>query len=54
MKISRKYTAIMGALLAAASLIQLPAQAQTQDARPDLQGIWFNTSLTKLSRPSGV
>lgn len=33
--------------------ISLSAQAQNQE-RPDLQGIWTNASLTKLSRPAGV
>ncbi len=40
-------------LLICASLLTLPAQAQ-DNARPDLEGIWTNASLTKLSRPSGV
>jgi len=40
-------------LLICASLLTLPAQAQ-DNARPDLEGIWTNTSLTKLSRPRGV
>ncbi|MEX0964245.1 MAG: hypothetical protein WDZ52_09435 [Pseudohongiellaceae bacterium] len=36
-----------------ASLLTATAQAQ-QSTRPDLEGIWTNASLTKLSRPSGV
>lgn len=53
MAISVKKTIRMGALFACASLIALPVQAQNS-TRPDLEGIWTNASLTKLSRPSGV
>ena len=53
MVISVKMPIRMSVLLACASLLALPAQAQDNE-RPDLEGIWTNASLTKLSRPSGV
>jgi hypothetical protein len=53
MAISVKITTRMSALLVCASLLTLPVQAQ-DSARPDLQGVWTNASLTKLSRPGGV
>lgn len=43
----------MSTLLVCAGLTALTAQAQ-DSARPDLQGIWTNASLTNLTRPSGV
>ena len=53
MTISVKTTTRMSALLVCASLIALPVQAQ-DNARPDLEGVWTNASLTKLSRPDGL
>ena len=53
MTISVKITTKMSALLVCASLLTLPVQAQ-DGARPDLEGVWTNTSLTKLSRPDGL
>lgn len=53
MKFSIEKTARLGVGFALMSLLALPAQAQDSD-RPDLQGIWTNASLTKLSRPAGV
>ena len=53
MSISVRITTRMRALLLCASLLALPAEAQDR-ARPNLEGIWTNASLTKLSRPSGV
>lgn len=51
MRFTLKHTA--AALFVVVGLTCLPAQAQ-DSSRPDLQGIWTNASLTKLSRPSGV
>jgi hypothetical protein len=53
MAISVKITTRMSALLLCASLLALPAEAQDR-VRPNLEGIWTNASLTKLSRPNGV
>jgi hypothetical protein len=53
MAISVEITTKMSALLVCASLLTLPVQAQ-DGARPDLQGVWTNASLTKLTRPGGV
>lgn len=53
MAISMKIAVRMSVLLFAASLSALPAQAQ-DNARPDLEGIWTNASLTKLGRPREV
>ena len=50
MAISVKITTKMSAVLVYASLLTLPVQAQ-DSARPDLQGVWTNASLTKLTRP---
>ena len=46
-------TAQYGSYLLIALLVSMPALAQDAE-RPDLQGIWTNASLTKLTRPSGV
>jgi hypothetical protein len=48
-----KTTIKHSALLLSGALLALTAQAQDNE-RPDLQGIWTNASLTKLSRPAGV
>ena len=53
MTILLKYTARVGSLLACTMLAYSPVLAQNA-ARPDLEGIWTNASLTNLSRPRGV
>ncbi len=46
-------TTKLSIVLAFTGLAALPAQAQ-DNTRPDLEGVYTNASLTKLSRPSGV
>lgn len=53
MKSSLNKRLVSNLMLFCAGLICLPVQAQ-ESARPDLEGIWTNASLTKLSRPRGV
>ncbi|MBT7225951.1 MAG: hypothetical protein HN872_04995, partial [Gammaproteobacteria bacterium] len=53
MTVLLKKTAQYGSYLLIALLASTPALAQDAE-RPDLQGIWTNASLTKLTRPSGV
>ena len=53
MTVLLKKTAQYGSYLLIALLVSMPALAQDAE-RPDLQGIWTNASLTKLTRPSGV
>ena len=53
MKILLKHTARIGSLLVCTTLACSAALSQNTD-RPDLEGIWTNASLTKLSRPRGV
>tara|TARA_B110000858_G_scaffold3502_1_gene4076 strand:+ start:51617 stop:52654 length:1038 start_codon:yes stop_codon:yes gene_type:complete len=53
MAISMKTTMRLGALFLCANVVVFSAQAQDV-ARPDLEGIWTNASLTRLSRPAGV
>ena len=48
-----KNAALIGATVIISSAIYSSAIAQGAE-RPDLQGIWTNASLTKLSRPDGV
>lgn len=47
-------TARIGALFALVALISANVQGQDTGERPDLEGIWSNASLTRLSRPAGV
>ncbi len=46
-------TSYLAIAFVSASISSAPAFSQTS-ARPDLEGIWTNASLTKLNRPSGV
>tara|TARA_B110000444_G_C18834101_1_gene594955 strand:+ start:347 stop:1378 length:1032 start_codon:yes stop_codon:yes gene_type:complete len=52
MAISMRTLIKLCALLACANFVANSAQAQNS-ARPDLEGIWTNASLTRLSRPAG-
>ncbi len=53
MLISMKMAIKLSAVLVGASLAASSAQSQ-DSARPDLEGIWSNASLTSLTRPQGV
>jgi hypothetical protein len=53
----RKLIALTFAVLAATTVVvaqQKPAALRTPDGKPDLQGIWSNSTITPLERPQNV
>ena len=54
MRVLAALAAAFLAPLAASAAHAAPSLPRTPDGRPDLQGVWSNASLTKLTRPAGT